>query len=96
MGSHANGQAFNIGSEHAITIRDLAHKIRDLAGSSSPIVYVSYAKAYGPGYEDMPVRMPDLTRSRNVLNYEPSVSLDEGLKLSIDWFREQMKDGNVS
>lgn len=96
MGSHANGQAFNIGSEHAITIRDLAYKIRDLAGSSSPIVYVPYAKAYGPGYEDMPLRMPDLTRSRNVLNYEPSVSLDEGLKLSIEWFRGQLKDGNLS
>lgn len=92
MGNHANGQAFNIGSEHAIAIRDLAHKIKDLTGSSSPIVYVPYATAYGPGYEDMPVRIPDLTRSRSILHYDPSVSLDEGLKISIEWFRQQMKD----
>lgn len=92
MSNHVNGQAFNIGSEHAITIRDLAHKIKALAGSSSPIVYVPYATAYGPGYEDMPVRMPDLSRSRSILHYEPSISLDEGLKISIEWFRQQLKD----
>lgn len=96
MNEQANGQAFNIGSEHPITILGLAHKIRELSASSSPIVYVPYSKAYGAGYEDMPARVPDISKARRILHYEPVVSLDEGLKISIDWYKHQLKDGRLS
>ncbi|MNW53049.1 Bifunctional polymyxin resistance protein ArnA [compost metagenome] len=90
-----NGRAFNIGSEHSVHILDLAQRIRHLTGSSSPIVFVPYEKAYGAGYEDMQVRIPDINRARSMLNYDPAVTLDEGLKLSIDWFRQQQQEGRL-
>jgi UDP-glucose 4-epimerase len=94
MDPKANGMAFNIGSEYSISIFDLAKKIRDLSGSSSPIHFVTYDKAYGNGYEDMPARIPDLTRSKHILQYQQSVPLDEGLRITIDWYRQQeLKDG---
>ncbi|MNJ64175.1 Bifunctional polymyxin resistance protein ArnA [compost metagenome] len=95
MSSHVNGQAFNIGSEHSITIVELAHKIRHLTGSSSQINFVPYAQVYGPGYEDMPIRIPDISRARRFLQYEPSVSLDDGLQISIDWFKQQLLEGRL-
>lgn len=93
MAPQANGLAFNIGSEKPITINELAVKVRELADSESPIVQVPYEKAYGPGYEDMPARIPDISRAKAILQYKPMVSLDEGLRISIEWFRQQMKDG---
>ncbi|GAX91968.1 NAD-dependent epimerase/dehydratase family protein [Effusibacillus lacus] len=90
LGPRANGLAFNIGSDHPITIRDLAATIRQLTGSSSPIVYVPYDAAYGPGYEDMRARIPDLTRSKSVLGYKPTISLEEGLRRSIEWYRNNL------
>ncbi|MFC4765828.1 NAD-dependent epimerase/dehydratase family protein [Effusibacillus consociatus] len=88
MDRQANGLAFNIGSDRPITIRSLASTIRELTGSSSPIVQVPYEKAYGPGYEDMPARIPDLTRSKMVLGYSPTVGLEDGLKKTIEWYRQ--------
>ncbi|MNZ71833.1 Bifunctional polymyxin resistance protein ArnA [compost metagenome] len=95
MSHTTNGLAFNIGSEFSITILELAHKIRQLAGSSSPIVFVPYEQAYGSGYEDMAMRIPDITRSRNLLHYNPTISLDDGLQKSIDWFRQQLQEGRL-
>ncbi|MCS7458829.1 NAD-dependent epimerase/dehydratase family protein [Paenibacillus doosanensis] len=89
----ANGLAFNIGSERPIAIVDLAHRIVKLAGSSSPVVFIPHAQAYGPGFEDMAARIPDISRARRILQYEPSVSLEEGLQLSIDWYKRQQKAG---
>ncbi|AWB45829.1 NAD-dependent dehydratase [Paenibacillus sp. CAA11] len=95
ISSQANGLAFNIGSEHSITILNLAQKIRELADSSSPIVHVPYERAYGPGYEDMPIRIPDISRARRLLQYEPSITLEEGLSRSIAWFRQQLQEGRL-
>lgn len=90
MDPKADGLAFNIGTDRPISIWDLAHKIRSLAGSDSPIVKITYDKAYGSGYEDMPARIPDLGRSGTILGYSPTISLDEGLNRTIDWFRHHM------
>ncbi|MMZ62018.1 NAD-dependent epimerase/dehydratase family protein [compost metagenome] len=95
MSHTTNGLAYNIGSEFSITILELAHKIRQLAGSASPIVFVPYEQAYGAGYEDMAVRIPDITRSRNMLHYNPAISLDDGLQRSIGWFRQQLQEGRL-
>jgi UDP-glucose 4-epimerase len=88
----ANGLAFNIGSEHPITIAELAQAVRRLTGSASTIVKVPYDQAYGAGYEDMPARTPDLTRSRTILGYEPAVLLEDGLQKTIRWYREQTEN----
>ena len=73
----AVGQVFNIGNGHEITIGDLAEKIRTLTGSRSEIVRIPYDQAYEAGFEDMPRRVPDISKIRALIGYEPTVELDE-------------------
>jgi UDP-glucose 4-epimerase len=72
----AEGGIFNIGSDKEVTIAHLAERVKALSGSSSPITYVPYGRAYGSGFEDMARRVPDLTRVRAAIGYEPSTDLD--------------------
>jgi UDP-glucose 4-epimerase len=78
----AIGQVFNIGNNGEVTIRALAERIRDLTGSTSPIVTVPYDEAYEAGFEDMPRRVPDLTKIKELIGYEPTVQLD-GILLAV-------------
>ncbi|GMU91710.1 MAG: epimerase [Candidatus Hydrogenedentota bacterium] len=71
-----NGEIFNIGSTDRITIDDLARRVVERVGSSSPIQHVPYEKAYGPGYEDMRHRAPSLDKIRAAIGYAPTTSLD--------------------
>lgn len=87
MGQEHNNQVFNIGTEHQITIKELANLIKKLTGSTSPIVHIPYEKAYGQGYEDSPKRTPDLKKSRTLLGYQPTISIEEGLTKTIDWYK---------
>src|SRR5688500_4655272 len=84
----AIGQVFNIGNGHEIAIGDLAEKVRTMTGSSSEIVTIPYEKAYEAGFEDMPRRVPDITRIRALVGYQPSVELDETLARVIEHFRQ--------
>lgn len=72
----AVGQAVNLGGALEISINDLAYRIVALLGSSSPIVHVSYAEAYGSGYEDMRRRVPDNTRAQRLVGFRPTTDLD--------------------
>jgi UDP-glucose 4-epimerase len=85
----AVGQVFNIGSGQEITIGDLAVRVKNLAGSDSPIVQVPYDQAYEAGFEDMPRRVPDTSKLRALVGYEPAVGLDEILNRVIEYFRQQ-------
>jgi UDP-glucose 4-epimerase len=85
----AVGQVFNIGNGHEITIGDLAERIRTLAGSQSEIVRIPYDQAYEAGFEDMPRRVPDITKIRALVGYAPTVELDEILTRVIEHFRQQ-------
>ena len=71
------GEVFNIGSEAEITIRGLAARVRELVGSDAPMEYVPYDEAYEQGFEDMQRRVPDITKIRSVLDWEPTKSLDD-------------------
>ncbi len=82
------GQVFNIGNSAEISIRDLALLIKGLTESSSEVVFVPYEDYYGQRFEDTPRRVPDLSRARLVLRYEPRVGLEEGLRRTIAWCRE--------
>ena len=85
----AVGQVFNIGNGQEITIRDLAVRIKTLTRSSSDIVCVPYDQAYEAGFEDMPRRVPDISKVRSLVGYEPTVELDEILSRVIEYFRQQ-------
>ena len=84
----AVGQVFNIGNGDEITIGDLAAKVKKMTGSSSEIVTIPYEKAYEAGFEDMPRRVPDITRIKALVGYEPRVELDETLTRVIEHFRQ--------
>jgi UDP-glucose 4-epimerase len=85
----AIGQVFNIGNGREITISDLAEKVRTLTGSSSDIVRIPYDQAYESGFEDMPRRVPDITKLAGLIGYAPTVELDEILARVIESFRQQ-------
>jgi UDP-glucose 4-epimerase len=84
----AIGQVFNIGNGDEITIRDLAVKVKAMTGSASEIVTIPYDQAYEAGFEDMPRRVPDISRIRELIGYEPTVELEETLTRVIEHFRE--------
>ena len=84
----AIGQVFNIGSTQEVTIARLAERVRKLAGSNSPIHYVPYDQAYEIGFEDMPRRVADITKIRELVGFEPQVNLDEIINKVIDHFRK--------
>ena len=83
----AVGEVFNIGNKQEVTIRALAEKVKAAAGSSSKIVLVPYDEAYEAGFEDMPRRVPDLTKVNRLVGYEPKVQLDQIIREVIAHFR---------
>jgi UDP-glucose 4-epimerase len=84
----AVGEVFNVGSSEEVTIGALAERIRKLTGSSSEIVQIPYEAAYGEGFEDMPRRVPDISKIQALLGYRPRKSLDQILDGVIGYFRD--------
>jgi UDP-glucose 4-epimerase len=72
----AAGKVVNVGSQEEVTIQELAERVRALCRSKSEIVHVPYESAYGPGFDDMRRRVPDLTRVRELIGWAPKHSLD--------------------
>jgi UDP-glucose 4-epimerase len=83
----AIGEVFNIGNVGEITIADLAARVKAMTGSCSPIHYIPYDQAYEEGFEDMPRRVPDISKIREFVGYEPKVQLDEILQTVIEYMR---------
>ena len=73
----------NIGNPEEMTMRELAGKIIELAGSRSRIVYRPLPQ------DDPKIRRPDISKARKLLNWEPKVRPDEGLRRTIEWFRKE-------
>ena len=70
------GQVFNVGGVGETTIKHLAEKIIERTNSTSSISFTPYSEAYPPGYEDMQRRVPDITKLRSYLKWEPAHNLD--------------------
>jgi UDP-glucose 4-epimerase len=83
----AVGQVFNIGNKEEVTILKLAEIVKSLTGSSSAIEFIPYDQAYEEGFEDMPRRVPDLTKVGQLIGYEPKVQLNEIITKVIEYFR---------
>lgn len=84
--SNAIGQIFNIGNDQPITILELANKVKQITKSESEIKFVPYDIAYEEGFEDMAIRIPDLTKIKTLIGYEPRYSIDEIIKSVVDYF----------
>lgn len=80
------GEIFNVGTTEAISIEELAKKVKVMCNSKSKIEYMSYEDAYEEGFEDMMHRMPDLTKIKEFIGYEPRIPLDEIIKRMIEHY----------
>ena len=85
----AVGEVFNVGNREEITMAALAERVKALTGSASGIVQIPYDQAYEAGFEDMPRRVPDLTKIRALIGYEPRIGLDEILVHVVDYFQKR-------
>ncbi len=91
MNREADQEVVNIGNRTEVSIMDLAVTIKRLAGSASPIVKIPYDKVFPTGFEDVGRRVPDMTKAEALLGFMPRVSLEDGLRETIAWFRDASK-----
>lgn len=92
----ANGEVYNVGSTEEISILELAERIRKMADSESKIIFIPYEKAYGPGFEDIMRRVPDLTRIQQLIDYRPKMNLGAVLADTIKHHVEQLAFGSAN
>ncbi|MGH2730560.1 MAG: NAD-dependent epimerase/dehydratase family protein [Actinomycetota bacterium] len=86
--SEGVGRVVNLGSQEEISIYGLAEKVIKLAGSQSEIRRIPYSEAYGAGFDDMPRRIPDLTRAKDLIGWNPRYSLEDIILATIKEFRD--------
>ncbi len=86
----AVGDVFNLGREDETSVLELAQSVIMMAarGKELGLRMVPYKEFYGPWYEDVRRRVPDIGKARKVLGYEPQVELGEGLGRTIEWYEK--------
>lgn len=89
----AIGQVVNVGLPREISMLDLAHRVRELCESTSTIELVDYDEAYGPSFEDMRRRVPNVNRLRELTGYVPETDLDVTIRQIIEWMTESRAPG---
>jgi UDP-glucose 4-epimerase len=83
----AVGEVFNIGNNSEVTIRALAERVKQLTQSGSDIHYVPYDQAYEAGFEDMPRRVPDISKIKALIGFQPRLELDDMIRTVIEYIR---------
>lgn len=73
----ARGQVFNVGSQEEISIRELAERVIRVVGSNSKIVFIPFDQAFGPDFEDMQRRVPDIRKVQQLIGFQPRYQLDD-------------------
>ena len=86
--SRTAGQVYNIGSDDEISINDLANLVREVAESDSEIERIPYEVAYPAGFEDMPRRVPSLTKLEAEIGFRPLTSAREIVEMVVDHERD--------
>jgi len=84
----AEGDVFNVGNDEETSIKDLALKVKEMTNSPSEIEYIPYEKAYGPGFEDMERRCPNIGKLQELIGYKPAYNLEAIIQSVIDYFKE--------
>jgi UDP-glucose 4-epimerase len=87
------GRVLNLGSDRPIEIGALAELVRQTLGSASRIEHVPYAEAFGPDFDDLRDRRPDLTRIRQAIGFSPSIPLTQTILDLAQDMRRQCGDG---
>ena len=76
----AEGRVINVGSDHEITINELAQLVIRVTGSQSETVHVPYTQAHSSGFEETMRRVPDVTRVRELVGWQASTPLEETIR----------------
>lgn len=84
------GQVINVGNDREITINELAALVKRLSGSSSPIRHIPYYQAHGPGFEDMPRRVPCLAKLQRLTGYRPETPIETIAAAVIEYERARI------
>jgi len=85
----AVGDVFNIGNTDEVTIRQLAERVKSMTKSASPIQNVPYDVAYEAGFEDMPRRVPDISKIQSLIGFAPKLGLDDIIRSVIEHARQR-------
>ena len=85
----AEGKLFNLGSNREISINKLAELVKKETNSSSEITHIPYEQAYSEGYEDFRRRVPDITKVKNLIGFEPKTNLEQSIRKIIEYQRER-------
>jgi UDP-glucose 4-epimerase len=83
----AIGRVVNIGNDEEVSINRLAIRVKELTGSSAPIVHIPYDEAYDEGFEDMKRRVPDISLATKLIGFHPQYGLDDIILSVIDSFK---------
>ncbi len=92
----AEGRVFNVGKQDEISILDLARKVKDMTGSQSAIILVPYEQATEHGFEDMRRRVPDISRIRELLGWEPHIPLERSIEDIIKQLKQEDSGDSIS
>ena len=84
----AVGEVFNIGNVEEVSIAELAQRVKRTTASASAVQFVPYDQAYEAGFEDMPRRVPDISKVRALIGFEPKLALDEIVCRVVEHFRK--------
>jgi UDP-glucose 4-epimerase len=87
----AYGEVFNVGHTEDISMYELACLVKEMTGSTSEIVFVPYDQAYEEGFEDMPRRLPELSKIQALVGYRPTLRLPEMLERIIAYERGRLR-----
>lgn len=72
-----HGRPLNVGSDRPITIADLAAEVLRVTGSASGVRHVAHTEVFGDGFEDLAVRVPDVSAARAAIGFDPRIPLAE-------------------
>ncbi|MEQ1758277.1 MAG: GDP-mannose 4,6-dehydratase [Vicinamibacterales bacterium] len=85
----AIGEVFNVGNTGEVTILELAQRVKTATASASPVHLIPYDQAYEAGFEDMPRRVPDISKIQALVGYEPKLTLDDIIERVVAFMRER-------
>ena len=87
----AVGDVFNIGGTDEVTMGELAARVKQMTNSGSPIVHVPYDVAYEAGFEDMPRRVPDISKIQSLIGFTPKMGLNDIIRSVVEHERQHEK-----
>jgi UDP-glucose 4-epimerase len=87
----AVGDVFNIGGTDEVTMGELAARVKQMTNSGSPIVTVPYDVAYEAGFEDMPRRVPDISKIQSLIGFMPKMGLNDIIRSVVEHERQHEK-----